>query len=95
MTVGTLQIAFYLHDCRSLKAKRSVVRKLLERTRAKFNVSAAEVEDNDAHSRAVLAFVTVGNNSRHVNSMLDKILEFVDSMFLAEIVDHQIELIQV
>ena len=93
MTVGTLRMVLYLHDCHSLKEKRSVLKKILERTKARFNVSAAEVGDNDAHTRATLAFVTVANDQRLVNSALDKVINFVDHLFLAEIVDHEIELI--
>ena len=80
MTVGTLRLSLYLSDTRSLKQKRAVVKKILERSKSKFNIAAAEVGDNDIHSRAVLAFVTVGNSSRLVNSSLDKVLNFVERM---------------
>lgn len=93
MTVGTLKVILYLHDARSLKQKRAVVKKILERTKSRFNMAAAEVADNDNHSKATLAFVTVGNESRIVNSALDKAINFIDNLFLAQIVDHKIELI--
>jgi hypothetical protein len=70
-----------------------VVKKILERTKSRFNVAAAEVGDNDRHRQALLAFVTVGNDSRTINSALDKVLNFIEGLFLAEIVDHSIELI--
>lgn len=93
MTVGTLRLALLLHDCQSLKDKRSVIKKILQKTRTKFNVSAAEIDDNDAVSRATLAFVTVSNDSRFANSVMDKVLNFVDTLYLAEIYDHQIEMV--
>ena len=93
MTVGMLQIVLHIHDCRSLKQKRMIVKKILERSKNRFNVAAAEVADNDSHTRATLAFVTVSNNQRTVNSALDKIATFVDQLFLAQIVDERIELI--
>ena len=93
MTVGTLQLVLYLHDTHSLKQKRAVIRKILERTKAKFNLAVAEVAQNDSHTQAVLAFVTVSNDARLVNSILDKVVNFVDHLFLAEIVGHEIELI--
>lgn len=95
MTLGTLRLVLYLHGCRSLKEKRAVVRKVLSRTRAKFNVAAAEVGNLDAHTKATLAFVAVANDARLVNSMMDKALNFVDQLYLAQIVDHQIELIHI
>lgn len=92
MVIGTLSVVLFLHGTQSLKEKRSVVKRILARTRNQFNVSAAEVEDNDLLGRARLAFVTVGNDRRFVNSCMDKVLEFVDGLHLAEIVDHRIEI---
>jgi len=93
MIVGTLRIVIFLHDCHSLKQKRGVVKRILERTRSRFNVSAAEVGANDIHGRGELAFVMVGNDSRYINGALDKMINFIDELFLAEIIDHEIELI--
>ncbi len=94
MTIGVLHLKLLLHDAHSLKQKRSVVKKILQRTQAKFNIAAAEVDLNDIHTRAALAFVTVSNDSRLANSSLDKALNFIEGLFLAEIVDHEIELIK-
>ena len=95
MTVGILTIRLLLHDCHSLKQKRAVVKKILERTRSRFNFAASEVEEHDIHHRATLAFVTVSNDGRFVNSSLDKGLNYIEGLFLAEIVDHGIELISI
>ena len=93
MVVGTLSVILYLHGTQSLKDKRSIVKRILARTRNQFNVSAAEVDDNDLTGRAQLAFVTVGNDRRFINSCLDKVLRFVDGLQLAEIADHRIEVV--
>ncbi len=91
MIVGILTLQLHLHGTQSLKEKRSIVRRILSRTQNKFNVSAAEVDYNDMVGRAQLAFVTVGNDNRFVNSVMDKVLDFVESLMLAEIVDQRIE----
>lgn len=75
-----------------MKDKRRIVRRILARTRDSFNVSAAEVADNDLIGRARLAFVMVGNDHRFLNSRIDKLLEFVDHLHLAEIVGHQMDI---
>jgi len=93
MVVGTCRVVFFLHDCHSLKQKRGVVKRILERTRSRFNAAAAEVGANDIHGRAELAFVTVGNDAKYVNSVMDKMLDYIDELYLAEIVDHHMELI--
>ncbi|MBW2464103.1 MAG: DUF503 domain-containing protein [Deltaproteobacteria bacterium] len=71
----------------SLKGKRKVVRRILDRARSRFNVAAAEVGDNDVHRRAVLGFTVVSNDSRHVNSMLDEVAAFVEGATETIVID--------
>ncbi len=77
MTVGIARITLYLAGSHSLKEKRMVVRRVKDLVRDKFNVSIAEVGENDIWQRAVLGIVLVGNESRHVESSLDEVLRFV------------------
>jgi hypothetical protein len=92
MVVGVLRIVLALPWNDSLKGKRSVVRKILERARARFNVAAAELEDLDAHRRAVLGFTVISNDRRHAMSMLDTLTSFVASATEAQLVDRRVEL---
>ena len=91
MVVGVLRIVLALPWNDSLKGKRSVVRKIIERARARFNVAAAEIEDLDAHRRAVLGFAVLSNDRRHAMSMLDKLTSFVAGATEAQIVDRRVE----
>lgn len=77
MVVGLLRIVLAIPEASSLKDKRRVVRRVLDRTRAKFNVAAAEVASLDVHRRATLGFAVVSNDVRHANSMIDTIASFV------------------
>lgn len=77
----------------SLKAKRQVLRRVTDRVKAKFNVSVAEVEDNDVWNRAVVALSVVGNDKRHVNEQMDKILQFVDDMYVAPVASKEMEIL--
>ncbi len=95
MVVGILKISMLLPENGSLKGKRRVVKSILGRVRSKFNVAAAEVEDNDLWQRAGLGVTMVGNDRRFVNSALDKVLDFIEREAEAEIVDSQIELLNV
>ncbi len=92
MVVGALTIICHIHGAVSLKDKRRVVKRILAKTRESFNVSVSEVGENDVHTSARLAFVMVGSDTAYVNSGLDKMLNFIHSLHLAEIVDHDIEL---
>lgn len=93
MVVGVCQISLSLPGVTSLKAKRSIVRKVLDRTANRFNVSAAEVAQQDTHRQATLGFAVVSGDRRHANSMLDSIAEFVEGSMDAVIVDRSMELV--
>ena len=93
MVVGSGIIIFRLHDCRSLKSKRKIVKSIISRLRNNFNVSVAEVGSNDIHQRAEIGFVLVGNNKAVINSKIDKIFNMADELGLAEIIDSKMEII--
>ncbi len=54
-----------------------VVRRVKDRTQQKFNVSIAEVEENELWQRAVIGIALVGNERRFVESALDEVVRFV------------------
>ncbi len=70
-----------------------MVKKIIERTRSRFNVSMAEVDKQDIHSRAVLGFAIVGSDNRYVNGAVDKILDFIEFLAVAEVISENIEII--
>jgi hypothetical protein len=92
MVVGTGLIDLRIVGCASLKEKRSVLSRILRRTRNEFNVSIAEVGDNDRLQRARIGFCAVGNDKPYINAKVDHILRFVDQMGLAEIIRSRIEI---
>ena len=75
----------------SLKAKRQILRRVTDRVKAKFNVAVAEVEENDVWNRAVVALSVVGNERKHVNEMMQKIVHFMDDMYIAPVFGKEIE----
>lgn len=95
MVVGIGKITVRIHDCRSLKAKRGVVKSIIGRVRNHFNASVAEVGSNDIHQRAEIGFTLAGNDRTLVNSKIDKIFNHVEDLGLAEITDTEMELINI
>ena len=93
MVVGLGIITFRLHDCRSLKEKRKIVKSTTARLSNNFNVSIAEVGSNDIYRKAEIGFALVGNDRKVINSKTDKIFNAADEMGLAEIIDTQMEII--
>ncbi len=92
MTIGALRITLLLHGCFSLKEKRARIKPILARVRDKFPVAAAEVEHQNVHHLATLAFVTVSASHQVANATCDKIVDFVESLGLAEVGETEMEL---
>src|SRR5512143_3299573 len=80
MIVGILRLTLYLPQPGSLKSKRHLVRSAVDRVKAKYNVSIAEVAENDLWQKSVLGVASVGNDHAFVNETLDKVADFVASM---------------
>ncbi len=93
MVIGVCKLDLRIPENHSLKEKRHVLRKLTDRVRTRFNVAISEVGDNDLWQRAQMGFCTVGNDRRHINSSLDKVLYFIEQMNLVEMVRTDIEII--
>jgi uncharacterized protein len=90
MVVGVLQIELSLPSADSLKTKRMVIRSLKDRIRKNFNVSVAEVDENDLWGSAVLAVVMVSNDRRFANKVLSKTVDLIESSRDLVVDDYQL-----
>jgi uncharacterized protein YlxP (DUF503 family) len=95
MVIGVCQLDFRIPENQSLKGKRHVIRKMIDRVRHRFNVAISEVGDNDLWQRGQIGICTVGNDRRHINSSLDKVIDFIEKMNLVEMVRTEMEIITV
>ncbi|MHB8681054.1 MAG: DUF503 domain-containing protein [Acidimicrobiales bacterium] len=77
MHVGALEVELQIDAARSLKAKRSVVRPIVEGARQRFGVSASEVAHHDLWQRACLGFAFVAPTPGRVSEVLDRVERFV------------------
>jgi uncharacterized protein YlxP (DUF503 family) len=93
MIVGICKIALYLPSCRSLKDKRSILRKLKDKFFSQFKILLSEVGDLDLWQRASMGFAVVGSDKKLVESIIEKALNFVDLKEGAEIIDRAVEFI--
>jgi uncharacterized protein YlxP (DUF503 family) len=85
MLVLTLRIKIHAPWCRSLKDKRSEIKKLLARLRAKFNVSASEIGAQDALCMIELGVAAIAAGGAQADSIAQNILNFVQSNTEGEI----------
>jgi uncharacterized protein len=80
MHIGTLQVTVLLGEGSSLKDKRHVIKSLVATLRRRFNVSVAEVDDLNAWRRSTIGIACVSNDPRHVNRVLDSVLDHMESI---------------
>lgn len=96
MNVGVCRIKLRFPENLSLKGKRQVLKSITTRLRNRFNVSVAEVADNDLWQLATIGICCVSNNSRYTNQVLSKVVDFVINARLeVEVLDYEIEVLPV
>ncbi len=96
MNVGICKVKLRLPDNSSLKGKRQVVKSVIARLKNKFNVSVAEVEDNDLWQLATIGICFISNDKRFTNEVLSKAVELVVSnQGDFEMLDYEIEILAV
>ncbi len=93
MVIGAARVSLHVHGSQSLKQKRGVVRSISQRLRNRFNISVAEVGGQGTWQRAVLGLVTVGADAKSVRLRLEKAIEFIEDLHLAEVLDEEIEVL--
>jgi uncharacterized protein len=94
MNIGILKIHLRIPENMDLKGKRQVLKSIIAQLRNKFNISAAEVGDNDLWQLATIAVCAVSNDQRFTNEVLSKAVNFVEgSKFDIEFLDYEIEII--
>lgn len=93
MFVCVARLTLQIPDSGSLKAKRQVLRRVTERVKARFNVAVAEVDDQDLWQKASIALAVVGNERRHVDEQMEKIIHFVEEMYIAPLMSREKEIL--
>ncbi len=94
MNVVALTLELHLPGCASLKEKRGRLKPLLAALHRQFNVSAAEIDRQDAHRAAVIACVVVSNSNRHGEQLLAGIPSWLEQLRPdLQIVDQQVTIL--
>ncbi len=88
--VGVLGLVVSIPGSRGLKERRGAVRPVLDRLRARFDVSAHELP-SDAWGRSALVVTTAGGDARVVQAALDKVLAFVQAQGDVLVVGRRLE----
>jgi uncharacterized protein YlxP (DUF503 family) len=78
--VLTLTVDLHLPECRSLKAKRSVLKSILESARRRFAVAVAETDHHDKWQRAEIGVAAIGSTPAQVVDVIDEVERYVWSV---------------
>ncbi len=95
MIIGICHLDVIIPENRSLKGKRQVLKKIIDRVRNRFNISIAEVGDNELWQRSQLGMSLVGNDRRFVNSYLDRVVNFIEAMNIVDIAHSELEILNI
>ena len=91
MHIGVCKIWLHIPESHSLKTKRRVIKSLIARLKNRFNIAVAEVDALDVHQSAVLAAVSVSNDTAYLNSLISRVINFIETNAGAELVDYETE----
>ena len=86
MHACALAIDLRIPASRSLKAKRAVVKHVVETAKSRYGVAAAEVGHQDEWQRTELGFAAVAGSPAHVDQVLDAVERFVWSQVEIDVV---------
>lgn len=93
MIIGICTCEIYIFNANSLKSKRSVVKSIIEKSKNRFNISIAEVGENDKWQKSIVAFSTISNSQGLVEETIEKVINFFDSYSEIEIINIKREIL--
>jgi uncharacterized protein YlxP (DUF503 family) len=91
MVVGVLKLNLLLPENHSLKGKRSALKRIQAQVANQFKISVTECGAQDLWQSAVLGFGVVGTSQPVLEATLQKVVDFVDAMGLAEVGRAEVE----
>jgi uncharacterized protein YlxP (DUF503 family) len=86
MHACAMSIELRILESGSLKAKRSVVKHIVETCKSRYGVAAAEVDHQDLWQRSELGFAAVSASAAHTTDVLDEVERFVWSQPELEVI---------
>lgn len=91
MKILLIKITLRASWVNSLKEKRMIVRSLTQRLKNKFNISVAEVDDQDVHKTIIIGIAGICGSTGQINSTMENIINFIENNTDAEIINIQKE----
>ena len=93
MTIGILKLTLFIYNSNSLKEKRMVMQSLKTKLRNNFNIAVTQIDDEDKWQKSYLAVVGVEKDNQAVNSILSRVINYIEGFSQVNLIDYAIELI--
>lgn len=93
MIVGILTVQLFFGEAVTLKDKRRTLKSIIDQVKARFNVSIAEVGEQDLRQRSTVGVSFVSCESSHVNKIFAAVVRLIEGQGAASIIDYKIELL--
>jgi hypothetical protein len=94
MFIASSKIILDTSFCFSLKEKRSIIQKVKQRTKNKFNISIAEVDYQNDWNKVGLGISIVSSDSKHSNRIINKVIDFIEDSYPGLIEDWDLDIYQ-
>lgn len=91
MIISIARIELSLPGVNSLKEKRRILKSLLAKLKNKFNISIAEIDDNDILRKAVVGAAIVSNKSSFGDQVIAKVIDEIKKRPDLVLIDYQTE----
>jgi len=92
MVISSSRISLSTIECDTLKEKRSIVKSVINSVRSKFNVSIAEIENNNTCKHAVIGLVFVSNEKKFSEEVLSGVVDFINRRYPGRLEDYDLDI---
>ena len=85
-------MVIFMPENHSLKEKRQAMRRIVERTKGRFNISIMEIDQTNLWQKATIGFAVIGVKQDHVNSTIENVSRYIESMYIGKVIGSRTEI---
>ena len=94
MFVGAGIIKINIPYSRSLKDKRKVIKSIINSIQSRYNISISEVASQDNTTVGEIGFSMVSPDKNYINSLFDKVLNFINENYDVVVLNEDYEIMK-
>jgi hypothetical protein len=92
--VALVRIELHLPEARSLKEKRSHVRRLTERLRSRHQVLVVEADHQQLHQRTALAICAISTNASELEERMERVTVTIEQLWEGFVLDRELSIVE-